>query len=461
MVGLSGRAEFRQQLHGEVVFHDDESYEYRRCGASWNGRNPRRYPDVLVFADCADDVIATVQYARKNGKHISCKTGGHSHSVCFLQANCILLDFSRLNALHVNIKHKTVYVEAGVTSRQLDETLATYALAFPTGHDGAVTMAGFLLGGGLGINCAAWGGMSTFNIEAVDVILPSGERCHASLSQCTDVYWAVRGGASGVFFAVIGFYLRCYDRPACITTNNYFFRLSELPAIVRIVSDISDSIEPSLQVMLSMPIAPKALQSKGAVEESERLAVISAVAFSGSKEEARRLHAPLERHLTRSNALHIEKELATTFDDFYTQSEKMAVCARWCADNILTDEIIPVSELLAKHVLLSPSLKSLPLIIWQGNRSWPDAAYSGRGSYFVSTYVQWDGDENDKEHSDWLYQCYSELEPFARGHYINELDRERRPENIPSCYSVAHWEKLCLLKEQYDPDRVFLGFQLI
>ena len=39
---------------------------------------PERYPDVIVHAVDADDVVATVRYAKASGKRVSIKSGGHS-----------------------------------------------------------------------------------------------------------------------------------------------------------------------------------------------------------------------------------------------------------------------------------------------------------------------------------------------------------------------------------------------
>ncbi|WP_164486499.1 FAD-binding oxidoreductase [Pseudomonas chlororaphis] len=148
----------RGRISGAVYVREDEGYEDVRCGVAWNGRKPNKYPLALILAQCQEDVMVVVSFARENRLSISCKTGGHSHSVCFLQEDCILLDLSKLNEIRVDAERRVVYAQPGVTSRQLNSALNDYSLAFPTGHDGEVTMAGFLLGGGLGINCSAWGG---------------------------------------------------------------------------------------------------------------------------------------------------------------------------------------------------------------------------------------------------------------------------------------------------------------
>jgi FAD/FMN-containing dehydrogenase len=461
MSSSKGIDNLHKSIKGEVYLREDNDYENSISRATWNGRIPDRRPAALVVAKCQKDVITSINFARKNSFSISCKTGGHSHSVCFLQENCILLDLSKLNELKVDPNRRVAYVQPGVTSAQLNSSLSSFSLAFPTGHDGDVTMAGFLLGGGLGINCAAWGGMSTFNIEAVDVIMPSGKHLHANCIEHPEILWAARGGASGLFFCVVGLYLKCYERPHIITTNNYVFGFSSLPKLVEKLNNISSKIAPSLQVMITIPTAPTSLVNTCRPEDHGRLTIVSAIAFASDKANEQNLHALLDESLSvMPEVLSIDRGLITDFDCFYKNSKLMQTCGRWVSDNILTNDITPAAKIILKHLPLSPSPSSQPLIVLQKTKHLPEAAYSAVGDFYVSTYAQWEGKENDNDNTNWLYQFYADLQRYASGFYINELDREHRKKNIPLCYSSGNWTKLKSLKTKYDPDDVFLGFNL-
>ncbi|AZE49348.1 hypothetical protein C4K04_3678 [Pseudomonas chlororaphis] len=239
------------------------------------------------------------------------------------------------------------------------------------------------------------------------------------------------------------------------------FGFAALPRLVEHLNSISRKIDRSLQVMLTMPAAPGSQKNNCRPEDHGRVVVISAVAFSNNHVAGERLHAPLdELFSSMPGIMSVERGVATDFESFYNNSSLMQTCSRWSSDNILTNDIVSVAKVIVENLHLSPSPESQPLIVWQGIRELPDAAYSAVGDYYVSTYAQWDDKESDEVNMNWLYRFYADLQAHASGFYINELDRERRPENIPICYSGDNWKKLMSLKGKYDPEHVFLGFDV-
>ena len=49
-------------------FRGDDGYEPARRATVWNQRVPDRYPDVIVQAVDAEDVVATVRYAKPTAR---------------------------------------------------------------------------------------------------------------------------------------------------------------------------------------------------------------------------------------------------------------------------------------------------------------------------------------------------------------------------------------------------------
>ncbi|MBW8809316.1 MAG: BBE domain-containing protein [Lysobacter sp.] len=97
----------------------------------------------------------------------------------------------------------------------------------------------------------------------------------------------------------------------------------------------------------------------------------------------------------------------------------------------------------------------MPLLIWRGASSWPDAAYSAEGRWFFSTYAQWNDAADDEVNRGWLKALYDELATVASGSYINEVDLEERSGGAHRCYSAENWARLRALRKQYDPHGVF------
>ena len=90
--------------------------------------------------------------------------------------------------------------------------------------------------------------------------------------------------------------------------------------------------------------------------------------------------------------------------------------------------------------------------------TFPDAACSTTGLFYLAGYAQWDHAEDDHANQDWLKNFYDEMQPYASGFYINEFDRETRSDMTPACFTPENWEKLNQLRRQYDPDGVYHDF---
>ena len=210
---------------------------------------------------------------------------------CFLRNAGVLLDLSALQDIKIDPSRRLAQVQPGVSSRQLSAALALHGLAFPTGHGGDVGLSGFLLGGGLGVNFRAWGGMSTFNVRAIDLVTADGDVLHADAHEHPELLWAARGGGPGLFFVVTRFHLDCWPLPGCITSNSYLAKFSRLPQLLAQIEQAQP--DPSLQVMLA--VVPQT--DDGAAEEYGRQAMLNTIAFADSPAHAQSLHASLTQGL--------------------------------------------------------------------------------------------------------------------------------------------------------------------
>src|SRR5882757_319151 len=237
-------AELQRQVRGAVVLRGTPLYETWRQSMVWNYRKFRRYPDLIVQAEDESDVVAAINFARRRGLHITSRGGGHSWSGCFLRDGGVLLDLSRLQSIEIDTRTREARVQPGVIGRILNARLGAVGLAFPTAHCGMVPISGFLLGGGLGLNSVAWGGMSVFNIRAVDLVTAQGERLHASAEKNPDFFWACRGAGPGLFFTVTRFYLTCHPLPRAITSDSYFLPFEELVPLAEAMNELGPKADP-------------------------------------------------------------------------------------------------------------------------------------------------------------------------------------------------------------------------
>lgn len=416
--------------------------------ATWNGRSFARYPDCIVRVDCEADVVRTIEFARTHRLPIGVRGGGHSYSGCFLREGGILLDLSGLRDIRVDTATRQAIVQPGVTSRELSEHLARHDLAFPTGHGSDVAISGFLLGGGLGINCAAWGGMSVFNIKALDVVTADGRVRHISADSEPDLFWAARGGGPALFFAVIRFHLACQSLPRAITSSMYRAPFHQLPSLLTAI----ERIQPPAPLQVMLAVIPG---KDGAAADYGRDVLLNTIAFADDARQAKSLHRGLVSCLSGERLTTIAEDEPSGFESIYKQSDAMLVSKRYRTDNILTDNARDAIAILARHLPQQPSSATVPLIVWRGTPSYPDAAYSARGKFFLSTYAQWDAEDDDDINRTWLKQLYDDLAAVASGCYINEFDIETRAADLERCFSPENWRRLRELRRRYDPHGVF------
>ncbi|MEH6421892.1 FAD-binding oxidoreductase [Pseudomonas sp. CGJS7] len=438
---------FERSLEGKVRSRHHAEYASWHSAAAWNRRKFGRYPEYIVRATCIVDVVDTIRFARSHGLTVSVKGSGHSYAGCFLRDNGILLDLSLLDELKIDPERNLAMAGPGVTAAQLTQALARHALAFPTGHGGGVGLGGFLLGGGLGINCDGWGGMSANGIVAVDVVTADGEVLRADSQRHSDVLWAARGAGPCTFFVVTRFHVRCQRQPRVIRSYVHRVLPDRLAELTRSIA--ASAIDPALQVMLVVGgVADSAETGEVAVQ-------LSATAFCDSADEAERMHRQLLSAASPMLEVSATGGTAVGFETIYRQTDAMMLGKRYRADNIVTDDGAHAARLLLERFARRPSPSTAALMIRRPPCAALDGAFSVSGDFFVSTYAQWNEAADDERNRIWLKSLYDALEPSSTGCYINEFDLEQRSAALSRCFSAEAWARLRAVRDRRDPDRVF------
>ncbi|MGQ8775231.1 FAD-binding oxidoreductase [Serratia sp. NA_112.1] len=441
---------FTLQLAGRVRSRYHPEYPGWLRQSAWNKRNFGRMPEMIVRAQSVEDVVDTINFAYQHRHPLSVSAGGHSYSGCFLRNNSILLDISALREIQVDPDNSLAQIGPGVTARELSHQLKRYGLAFPTGHAGQVALSGFLLGGGMGINTTAWGGMSVFNIEAVDLITADGQLCHASAEENIDLFWAARGAGPNAFFVVVRFYLKCHPMPKAIANHVYQLPYNALSILLEVIE--GQTWDPRIQIMIGLmhpqPDQPHTL-------------ILNIIAFTDNEQESAALQRSLIQ-LIPSYLITVLTELPnSSFEDIYLQGEGMLIGRHFRSDNIITDRIQAVGRVFDVALPEQPSPAGITLLTWRGEQTFPDAAYSVKGRFFVSTYLQWYEEQDDLANRQWLLSLYDKLAELSCGSYINEFDLESRAQQVECCYLPKNWQRLCELRQQYDPFEIFINVKFL
>lgn len=180
--------DLRRTLTGRVLVPGDDGFEQAR--RPWNLAIDQQVRAVVAAAG-ADDVAALVRYARRNGLTITAQPVGHGASGD--TADAILLRTGQLDEFQVRPGHRTARVGAGVKWARVLAAASRHGLTGLAGSSPAVTVTGYMLGGGL-----SWfgrtHGLAANSVRAFDVVDADGTRARVTADTDPDLFWALRGG---------------------------------------------------------------------------------------------------------------------------------------------------------------------------------------------------------------------------------------------------------------------------
>ena len=180
-----------------MVLPADDGWDGAR--QAWNLLADQR-PEAVVLAEGADDVAATVRFARDNGLRVAVQATGHAALGIASFEDTILLKTSRMNGVEVDPDARRARVDAGAIWGDVAAAAAGHGLAGLSGSARDVGVVGYTLGGGHGW-LARKHGIASNNVRAVDLVTADGEHVRADQDQNPDLFWALRGG--GGSFGVV------------------------------------------------------------------------------------------------------------------------------------------------------------------------------------------------------------------------------------------------------------------
>ncbi|RJL20391.1 FAD-binding oxidoreductase [Bailinhaonella thermotolerans] len=269
-------SELRNRIAGRVRLAGDEGFEDAR--RPWN-LAVEQPVHAVVEAATADDVAEVVRYARDTGLAVAPQASGHGASGDV--EGVILLRTGRLDDVRVDPGARTARVGAGVRWARLLEAVSPYGLTGVAGSSGAVTVAGYTLGGGLGWFSRRYG-FAARSVRAFEVVDADGERGRVTADSDPGLFWALRGGG-GEFALVTAIELDLHPAPA-LYGGRVLWPADKAPEVLAAFREITATAPEELTVwfdLLRFPGAPPTV----AVDAT----------YLGDAAEARELLRPLDR----------------------------------------------------------------------------------------------------------------------------------------------------------------------
>jgi hypothetical protein len=143
----------------------------------------------------AADVVEAVRFARDEGLPVAVQATGHGAS--HVIDSGVLVVTRRLDAVVVDPHARTATIGAGVAWGAVVAAAAEHGLAPITGSSAGVGVVGFLTGGGLGPLARSHGFGSDW-VRGYQLVTGQGELVRASAEVLPDLFWALRGGKTGL-----------------------------------------------------------------------------------------------------------------------------------------------------------------------------------------------------------------------------------------------------------------------
>ena len=429
-------------------FRSDEGYEAARRGTVWHQLVPERYPELIVQAVDADDIVAGIRYAKANGHRVSIVSGGHSFAVNHLRDGAVLLDVSRLDHATIDADNGVAVVGPGKGGSLLMADLEAQGLFFPGGHCRGVCLGGYLLQGGYGWNSRVFG-PACQSVIGLDVITADGEQIHCDADNHADLYWAARGAGPGFFGVVTSFYLKLYPRPAVCGTSLYVYPWDVADEVYTWARSVSAEVDRRVEMQM---LATRGLPEMGLDIPAM---VCMSPAFADSEAEAEKALAVFgtcpvaDRAVIRNPYMQID--LATWYDVVMTH---YLSDHRYTADNMWTsasaDELLPGIRTILDTMPPHPS--HFLWLNWGPSPRRQDMAYSVEDEIYLALYGSWKDAVDDDKYGDWARSNMAAMSHLATGIQLADENLGRRPARFATDEAMDRLDKA---RAVYDPDGLF------
>ncbi|MEX2525055.1 MAG: FAD-binding oxidoreductase [Gammaproteobacteria bacterium] len=443
----------KERLQGLVVRRGDPDYGLWRQSMLWKTSLPNRYPDVIVQPRSEEEVIQAIRFAADNDLKVACRCSGHNTAGAAMRDGGLLMDLSLFRETRIDAANGSASIQPAVTAHELMGHCLEQKLAFPVATCPGVAMGGYLLGGGMGWNKAAWGDVACYSVKSADIILADGRKITANQQHHTDLFWAVRGAGPGFFGLVTRYELSLYDAPGAILSNTYFCSLDNLENVLGILEERQADKDERVSLMLMLMRNPRGESDDSSA--ASKVCMIAMSAFARDSQEASALLAPYTGSKLAELSLFSYEEQPNSFEKLFNAGGDGSVRTRGAADNIWTNSMDALLD-MADLYRTVPSSRSRVLFSYGTEPELrDDACFSRIGGSYLANYLVWDQPADDEANYRWLDEASQRLRKYAVGHYINELETQRYPEKIDMAFSDDAMNKLAALRRQYDPDGRF------
>jgi FAD/FMN-containing dehydrogenase len=436
-------ADVAGQISGTVLGPEDSGYDAAR--ALYNGMIDRR-PTLIVRAKASGDVVAALELARRSGLEVSVRGGGHNVAGRAVTDGGVMIDLSGMKGITVDPEARTVTAEGGVVWAELNDAAAEHGLAVTGGLISSTGVAGYTLGGGLGLLMSKYG-LAADNLQAAELVTATGEVLNVDADSEPDLFWALRGGG-GNFGVVTSFTFRVHP-VATVVGGLIAHPFDAAPEMLRFYRDAVAGAPDEMAVFAGLVHAPDGSGAK----------LAAMVAFHiGDEETAER---DLEPFKTWGSPAVVQvgpmpyPVMNTLLDDAYPTGSLNYWLSSFTRG--LPDELIDTA--VEQFVRVPSPMTGILFEHFHGavTRIGSDEAavpHRDEGWNLLIPSVWTDPADSDANIA-WTRETFEALRPsFGTGRWLNYLGDDQAEEAILNAYG-ANYDRLREVKRRYDPNNVF------
>ena len=433
--------ELRKRVRGAVITGADPGYDNAR--RVWNAMIDKR-PQLIVQCRHAADVIACVNYARDEGLVVAVRGGAHSVAGNATCDGGLVIDLSEMKGIRVDADRRIAWAEPGLRWVEFDRETQAFGLATTGGTVGDTGIAGLTLGGGFGWLEGRLG-MTVDNLLGADVVLANGDLVHATASENSDLFWALRGGG-GNFGVVTSFEYRLHPVGPMIVGGLVVHPFARAAEVLAFYNEFLHSAPDALTAAAVIMTAPDGNKACGL-----------ACAYLGPVEEGEKAVQPLKQFgppiLDMMGPIPYAGQ-----QSMLDQAMPPNVLNYWKADFIPEiGEGVAGAAIDAYSRVPSPmsSILFFP-IHGAASRVDPQAtAYPHRRGIHMGIYSLWTDLAEKNANVAWVRETWQAIQPFVPGGvYVNELGDDEGDDRVRQAYG-PNYARLTQIKAKYDPQNLF------
>ena len=435
----------KQRVNCNVVTPKDGDYDPQRT--PWLDV-VNQLPLAIVNAANAQDIAATIRFARENGLELAVQNTGHGIA---LPCNSgILLRLSGMKTVTVDADKRTAVVEPGVQTGEVLAQTEPFGLVFPTGQASNVGVIGYTLGGGVGW-LARNLGAACHAVQSATVVTAEGEIITVSATENADLFWAMRGGGGN--FGVVAALTVKLTPLQKVFGGMVTYRMEEAPEVMRFYRDWSANLSNSASTVLRLMQIPPSAKTLLHLHGTQGC-VIGLCDMDAGNAEA--LHERIKQFKTP--AMDELKEMPYSEMGSYDQASSLHESATY--GNLeqlkeLSDSVIDgLVEVTKRHF---PPLVQIELQQFGGALDPADesVAYSAPHSpfalHFISPTIQ---ASLEKLAAD-TKAAYDSLGSVFTGEVSYNFLRGDQCNRVPDAFTPEKYGRLQQIKRQYDPTNFF------